>query len=138
MSELGADILGVVEAESRPVLYDFNRLILAAVGGTPFHPADRWQRRAGDRCRTDDPEDCIGLMRSHVDDRLPNGFPSFARLPEYEVTTPLGNRLIVMINHLKSKGYGGAAASDAKRKAQAERMKAVMRAGTQAPTTSRS
>jgi len=40
-------------------------------------------------------------MRSHVDDRLPNGC-LFARL-EYEVTTPLGNRLIVMINHLKSR-----------------------------------
>jgi len=61
-------------------------------------------------------------MRSHVDDRLPNGFPLLSRdCPEYEVTTPLGNRLIVMINHLEERG-GGAAASDAKRKAQAEHL----------------
>jgi endonuclease/exonuclease/phosphatase family metal-dependent hydrolase len=129
MSELGADILGVVEAESRPVLYDFNRLILTAVGGTPFHHVmliDGNDERGIDVALMTREDYPIGLMRSHVDDRLPNGFPVFSRdCPEYEVTTPLGNHLIVMVNHLKSKGYGGTAASDAKRKVQAERMKAI-------------
>lgn len=63
---------------------------------------------------------------SHVDNRLPNGFPVFARdCPEYMVTTPMGNKVIVMVNHFKSKGYGGQAASDARRKAQAERVEAI-------------
>ncbi|CDM56015.1 hypothetical protein LPU83_0332 [Rhizobium favelukesii] len=35
MTDVGADILGVVEVESRPVLSAFNRQVLPAVGGTP-------------------------------------------------------------------------------------------------------
>ncbi len=36
MADLKADVLGVVEAESRPVLSAFNQEILPAVGGQPF------------------------------------------------------------------------------------------------------
>lgn len=36
LSDLQADVVGVVEAESRPVLGDFNRLIVPAVGGSSF------------------------------------------------------------------------------------------------------
>jgi len=36
MVDVGADVLGVVEAESRPVLSAFNDEILPAIGGTPF------------------------------------------------------------------------------------------------------
>ena len=41
------------------------------------------------------------------------------------VKTPGGETLLVLVNHLKSKGYGGTAASNAKRKAQAERIAAI-------------
>ncbi|NDL63156.1 endonuclease/exonuclease/phosphatase family protein [Acerihabitans arboris] len=132
MNDLGADVLGVVEAESRPVLSAFNLEIVPAVGGAPFRHVmvidgnDERGIDVGLMSRDGYP---IGAMRSHVDDRLPNGEAVFSRdCPEFEITTAGGARLLVLVNHLKSKGYGGKAASDAKRRAQAERI-AVIYAG---------
>jgi endonuclease/exonuclease/phosphatase family metal-dependent hydrolase len=68
----------------------------------------------------------IETMRSHVDDRMANGVEIFSRdCPEYHLTTPNGNRLIVMVNHFKSKGYGTVVGSNARRKAQAQRVKEI-------------
>lgn len=124
--DLKADVLGVVEAESRPVLFAFNRQILPAVGGTPFRHVmvidgnDERGIDVGLMAGTGHP---IGTMRSHVDDRTADGQTIFSRdCPEFEVVTPAGARLIVMVNHLKSKGYGSKTASDAKRKTQAQRI----------------
>lgn len=129
MNDLQADVLGVVEAESRPVLSAFNTEILPALGGEAFRHVmvidgnDERGIDVGLMSRRGYP---IGTMRSHVDDRLANDQPIFSRdCPEFEVTTPAGARLVVMVNHLKSKGYGGAAASDARRKAQAQRVAAI-------------
>lgn len=126
MIDIGADVLGVVEAESRPVLAAFNSEILPALGGKAFRHVmvidgnDERGIDVGLMCREGYP---IGLMRSHVDDRMPNGQPIFSRdCPEFEVTTQRGGLLLVMVNHLKSKGYGGKASSDARRKAQAEQI----------------
>jgi endonuclease/exonuclease/phosphatase family metal-dependent hydrolase len=131
MIDLGADVLGVVEAESRPVLAAFNTEILPALGGAPFRHVmlidgnDERGIDVGLMSREGFP---IGAMRSRVDDRLPNGTPIFSRdCPSFEVTTPSGARLSVLVNHLKSKGYGGTAAANAKRKAQAERIAAIYR-----------
>ncbi|ETI64980.1 hypothetical protein C100_04395 [Sphingobium sp. C100] len=126
MMDVDADVLGVVEAESRPVLAAFNGEILPALGGLLFRHVmlidgnDERGIDVGLMSREGFP---IGALRSHVDDRLPNDQPVFSRdCPEFEVTTPNGTRLLVLVNHLKSKGYGGTAASNAKRKAQAERI----------------
>ncbi|WP_241488641.1 endonuclease/exonuclease/phosphatase family protein [Sphingomonas sanguinis] len=129
--DLEADVLGVVEAESRPVLSAFNREILPAIGGTPFRHVmvidgnDERGIDVGLMARKGYP---IGTMRSHVDDCTPDGETIFSRdCPEFEVTTPSGTRLVVMVNHLKSKGYGGKTASDARRKVQAERVAEIYR-----------
>lgn len=127
--DLEADVMGVVEAESRPVLAAFNTEIVPALGGDPFRHVmlidgnDERGIDVGLMSREGYP---IGTLRSHVDDRLPNGQPVFSRdCAQFEVTTPNGNRLLVLVNHLKSKGYGGTAASNARRKAQAERIAAI-------------
>jgi endonuclease/exonuclease/phosphatase family metal-dependent hydrolase len=129
LEALGADVVGVVEAESRPVLNDFSRLILPSIGGARFRHVmvidgnDDRGIDVGLMCRDGFP---IGRMQSHVDDRQPNGAAVFSRdCPEFEVATPNGNRLLVMVNHLKSKGFGTQASSNAKRKAQAERVKQI-------------
>lgn len=129
LDELDADVVGVVEAESRPVLAAFNDEIVKAIGGEPFHHVmvidgnDERGIDVGLMTRKDFP---IGLMRSHVDDRLAGGERIFSRdCPEFEVTTTRGARLLVLVNHLKSKGYGSAASSAARRRAQAERVKAI-------------
>ena len=126
MIDIEADVLAVVEAESRPVLAAFNTEILPALDGTPFRHVmlidgnDERGIDVGLMSRDGFP---IGRMRSHVDDRLPNGSPVFSRdCPEFEVARPGGGRLVVLVNHFKSKGYGGKARSDARRKAQAERV----------------
>lgn len=124
-----ADVLGVVEAENRPALAAFNDEIVKAIGGKPFRHVmvidgnDDRGIDVGLLTRDGFP---IGPMRSHVDDRLANGERVFSRdCPEFEVTTPSGARLLVLVNHFKSKGYGSAPASAARRKAQAERVKAI-------------
>lgn len=68
----------------------------------------------------------IGQMRSHVDDRDNKDNRIFSRdCPEYAIQTPSGKRLILLINHLKSKGYGSPAQSSARRKLQAEQVRAI-------------
>lgn len=128
MSDLGADVLGVVEAESRPVLKAFNDEIIKGIGGTPFRHVmliDGNDERGIDVGLMSGPDFPIGRMRSHVDDRLEDGsdLTVFSRdCPEFELTTPSGARLLVMVNHFKSKGFGGKAESDRRRHAQATRV----------------
>jgi endonuclease/exonuclease/phosphatase family metal-dependent hydrolase len=129
MIDIRADVLGVVEAESRPVLSAFNLELLKALGGLPFRHVmlvdgnDERGIDVGIMSREDYP---IGTIRSHVDDRLPNDQTIFSRdCPEYEITTPKGAHLVVMVNHLKSKGYGDKEKSDARRKSQAQRIREI-------------
>jgi endonuclease/exonuclease/phosphatase family metal-dependent hydrolase len=127
--DLNADVLAVVEAESRPVLEQFNQQILKAVGGRPMRHVmviDGNDPRGIDVGLMTGKNHPIGLMRSHVDDRDSRGLDIFSRdCPEYAVGLPGGETLWVLVNHLKSKGYGSKASSDRKRKAQAERIKAI-------------
>lgn len=126
MVALEADVLGVVEAESRPALKAFNEGVIGAVGGTPFRHVmvidgnDARGIDVGLMTRDGFP---IGPVRSHVDDAMPSGDePVFSRdCPDYTVGTPAGARLHVLINHFKSKG-GDRRRADAKRRAQAERV----------------
>jgi endonuclease/exonuclease/phosphatase family metal-dependent hydrolase len=129
MIDLEADVLGVVEAENRPALAAFNEEIIAAMDGTPFHHVmvidgnDDRGIDVGLVTRTGFP---IGPMRSHVDDRLANGETVFSRdCPEFRVTTPSGARLVVLVNHFKSKGFGDQNTSNRRRRAQAKRVKAI-------------
>ena len=47
--------------------------------------------------------------------------------PEYEVRTPGGHRLVVLVNHLKSKGYGSQNDNNARRLRQAQRVADIYR-----------
>jgi endonuclease/exonuclease/phosphatase family metal-dependent hydrolase len=65
----------------------------------------------------------ISMMRSHVDDRSADGREIFSRdCPEYHLDMPDGERLVVLVNHFKSKGFGKPAESNARRAAQAARV----------------
>lgn len=123
IAEVGADVLAVVEAESRPVLKAFQDFIakkltlpeiyrhLMIIDGNDDRGID-----VGLASRAGFP---IGPVRSHVDDLKDDGFPIFSRdCPEYEITTPSGAKVIVLPNHFKSKFGGNDAASRAKRRAQ--------------------
>jgi endonuclease/exonuclease/phosphatase family metal-dependent hydrolase len=70
-------------------------------------------------------------MRSHVDDFL-DGTRIFSRdCPEYEILLPGGQTLLLLVNHLKSKGFGAQKDSDAKRRRQAQRVRDIYNARRQ-------
>jgi endonuclease/exonuclease/phosphatase family metal-dependent hydrolase len=138
IADLKADVLAVVEAESRPALTDFNRIALpaaqdlAGAAGRPFSQVmiiDGNDPRGIDVGVMTAPGFTIDTIRSHVDDRDSKNKPIFSRdCPEYIIRTPGGGSLLLMVNHLKSKGYGDAKASAARRKLQATRIAEIYKA----------
>lgn len=107
--DVGADVLGVVEAESRPLLQMFTSAMLAKVGGIPYPQVmliegnDPRGIDVGLLTRDEYP---ILAIRTHIFDSDQIG-PVFSRdCCEYHLGTPGGERLVVLVNHLKSKGYG--------------------------------
>jgi endonuclease/exonuclease/phosphatase family metal-dependent hydrolase len=133
--DVNADVLGVVEAENRIVLDKFSAQLLKEVGGVPYEFVMLIDGN-------DDRGIDVGIMaragfelesiRSHIDDRDALGIVFSRDCPEYRVTTPTGARLVVLVNHLKSKGFGRQSDSNARRLRQAERIREIyerLRAG---------
>lgn len=128
LSAVDADIVVVVEAEHRISLCRFNEQVIETVGGRPY---DQVMLVDGNDERGID----VGLMtragavidhvRSHVDDRDGNQTIFSRDCPEFHLKLASGDRLVVLANHFKSKGYGGAAQSAARREAQARRVRAI-------------
>jgi endonuclease/exonuclease/phosphatase family metal-dependent hydrolase len=137
MADLDADVLSVIEAEDRTALVRFNADVLphgfAAAGAAWTY--DHVMLIDGNDERGID----VGLfsrqaypilsMSSHVDD-LDTGTeePIFSRdCAEYEIGLNVGEPVLLLVNHFKSKGYGKPAVSTAKRRRQAERVAEIYR-----------
>jgi endonuclease/exonuclease/phosphatase family metal-dependent hydrolase len=129
MKELKADVLGVVEAEDRIALKNFNLQVLKKVAGPLY---DEVLLIDGNDARGID----VGLlarngfsvdsMCSHIHDKAAGGGHIFRRdCTEYHLQTPGGGKLLVMVTHLKSKGYGSQAGNNAIRKAEAARIRQI-------------
>jgi endonuclease/exonuclease/phosphatase family metal-dependent hydrolase len=128
MRDVNADVLGVVEAETRIALEKFSAQMLEKVSGTPY--AHVMVIDGNDDRGID-----VGLMakagyeiiaiRSHVDDRDQVGEIFSRDCPEFVLTTPTGARLVVLVNHLKSKGFGTSSDASEKRERQAKRVKKI-------------
>ncbi len=106
--DVHADVLGVVEAESRPVLAGFAESLLTSVGVTPYPQVmlfDGNDTRGIDvGLLTRPPHEVISLV-THVFD-AEDGNTVFSRdCAEYHLTSPGPVELVVMVNHFKSKGY---------------------------------
>ncbi|GAA2634328.1 endonuclease/exonuclease/phosphatase family protein [Paractinoplanes durhamensis] len=130
LTDVGADIVGVIEAESRFALKRFADagVVLA---GRPRYPhvmvVDGNDERGID----------VGVLaaagfplvgqRSHVDDVDQVGRVFSRDCAEYHFRTPAGRTVAVLVNHFKSKGYGGKLASDAIRRRQAVRVADIYR-----------
>jgi predicted extracellular nuclease len=115
--DVTADVIGVVEAKNRIALERFSAQLLKKVRGQPHEHVmviDGNDERGID----------VGLMsragyeiigiRSQVDDMDEQGRVFSRDCREFTVTTPTGERLIVLVNHLKSKGNGAAAYGSAR------------------------
>jgi endonuclease/exonuclease/phosphatase family metal-dependent hydrolase len=129
--DLAADIVGVVEAESRIALQRFSVDLLRPISDRIYGHImlidgnDDRGIDVGIMTRGDHP---IERIVSHVDDADLAG-PVFGRdCPEYTVRLPSGGSLLVMVNHFKSKGYGPAGDSNRRRLRQAERVAEIYRA----------
>lgn len=107
--DVAADVVGVVEAESRPALRLFTEAMLKKVGGDPY---DQVMLVDGNDDRGID----VGLLtrkryplaeiRSHVFDTDAEGVVFSRDCCEFHLELRGGGRLVVLVNHLKSKGYG--------------------------------
>ncbi|WP_438353879.1 endonuclease/exonuclease/phosphatase family protein [Microbacterium sp. CJ88] len=142
IEEVGADIVGIVEAEDRITLARFtDSLLLDADGALPRYPhvmvIDGNDPRGIDVGILSTGVYPLQRMRSHLDDG-PFGDRVFSRdCPEYWFAFPSGTALegemlVVLVNHLKSKFGGNDPSSIARRRRQAERVAEIyrgMRAG---------
>ena len=120
--DVRADIVGVVEAESRLALKRFADAGVVE-SGRPRYPhvmvVDGNDERGID----------VGVMsthdyqligqRTHVDDADTLGRIFSRDCAEYHFRSPGGQRIAVLVNHFKSKGYGGKVRSDEIRRRQA-------------------
>lgn len=125
---VNADVLCLVEVEDRHTLDRFDRLTLGKFKAAYGHDLliDGNDPRGID----------VGLLsrfpirsvRSHIDDvTAKKRQPIFSRdCPEFEVELPDGRTLWVLGNHLKSQGHGPKIANDAKRLAQAKRIRELL------------
>ena len=123
--DIDADILAVIEAESRPVLKLFSEVVLKEVGGQIYEQVmviDGNDDRGIDVGLMTKRGHCIDMMRSHIHDAAPGGGSIFSRdCPEYAVKSPQGETFWILPNHFKSKFGGNDTSSKAKRLAQAHR-----------------
>lgn len=106
IKDVDADVLGIVEAEDRPALVRLNDQLL-----------DRTYEHVMLVDGNDERGIDVGLMtkqgfgiesiKSNVDLKDGKG-PVFSRdCPQYEVATPSGERIHVLVNHFKSQSGGG-------------------------------
>ena len=128
MQDLNPDVLAVIEAEDRIALKRFNEQLLKPLNATfqGIMLIDGNDERGIDVGILTKPPCAVESIVTHVDDTDPNGARIFSRdCPEYTISTPGGNEILLMINHYKSKGYGSPAAANAKREAQARRTREI-------------
>jgi endonuclease/exonuclease/phosphatase family metal-dependent hydrolase len=130
IKDVDADVQAVVEADNRVSLRDFSAIMLSVVQATPY---DHVMVIDGNDARGID----VGVLtraghdiiriRSHVEDTDSKGVVFSRDCPEYTIRTPLGHEVVLLVNHLKSKGFGKQSDNDAKRKRQATRIAEIYR-----------
>jgi endonuclease/exonuclease/phosphatase family metal-dependent hydrolase len=128
LREVDADVIVVIEADDRISLCRFNEQVLKAVGGRHYEHImliDGNDERGIDVGLLTRSVAKIDLVRSHVDDRDGNGTIFSRDCPEFHLTTVAGEPLVILANHLKSKGYGTPAQSNARRETQARRVREI-------------
>ncbi|MBD0271700.1 MAG: endonuclease/exonuclease/phosphatase family protein [Acetobacteraceae bacterium] len=119
--DVGADVFGIVEAENRPALKGFSDAILPLVDAEPYARVmliDGNDPRGIDCALMARGGFPIASMLSHVDDTDDAGIVFSRDCPEYHLDTNEG-RLVVLVNHFKSKSGGSRSSSDRKRRRQA-------------------
>ncbi|MES2659515.1 MAG: endonuclease/exonuclease/phosphatase family protein [Verrucomicrobiota bacterium] len=121
IAEIDPDIVGIVEAEDRPALVRFNRDLV----GTQFGPimlVDGNDDRGIDVAVMAKPGYSIESIRSNVDVADGNEKLFSRDCPQYEIVSPNGEVIHVLVNHFKSQSNGGGD----KRRKQAAGVRAIV------------
>lgn len=129
MRDVGADILGVVEADDRPLLRLFSDALLTEVHGRPYAQVmliDGNDDRGIDVGILARAAYTLTEMRTHVFDEDSVGVIFSRDCAEYHFDGP-GGPLVILANHFKSKGYStpGDPIGAKKRRRQATRVAAI-------------
>jgi endonuclease/exonuclease/phosphatase family metal-dependent hydrolase len=138
LQDVAADIVGVIEAENRLALKRFAEggLLLDGRARYPhIMVVDGNDERGIDVGVMSTAGYPIEAQRSHVDDTDATGRVFSRDCAEYHFRLPGGQLLAVLVNHFKSKGYGGKVASDAIRHRQARRVAEIYHRLAAGPTS---
>ncbi len=108
IKDVGANIMGIVEAEDRPSLVRFNQELL---GGLFQHVMllDGNDERGIDVGIMTGNDFTIESIRSNVDAKDNIGIVFSRDCPEYEIHIPSGEVIYILLNHFKSQSGGGGA-----------------------------
>jgi endonuclease/exonuclease/phosphatase family metal-dependent hydrolase len=120
IADIDADVIAIIEAEDRPSLVRLNKELL---GGRYEHVmlVDGNDDRGIDVGIMTKKGYEIRSIRSHVDVKDRTG-PVFSRdCAQYEISTPAGSVVHVLVNHFKSQSGGGGA----KRRRQAKEVRRI-------------
>lgn len=119
--DVNADIIGIVEAEDRPALVRFNKDLLDSQYDHIMLVDGNDERGIDVGIMTKDGFD-IESIRSNVDATDAGGVIFSRDCPQYEVQTPGGTTIHVLVNHFKSQSGGGGD----KRKRQAKEVRRIV------------
>lgn len=104
--EINADIIGIVEADDRPSLVQFNKEALANLYGHVML-IDGNDKRGIDVGIMMGDQFEIKSMLSNVDTTDATGIVFSRDCPQYQIRTPKGTEVNILVNHLKSQSGGG-------------------------------
>jgi endonuclease/exonuclease/phosphatase family metal-dependent hydrolase len=127
IKDVNADVLAVIEAEDRIALSRFNDQLLKPIGAEygGIMLIDGNDERGIDVGMFTRGAFRVESIVSHVDD-LEGSNRVFSRdCPEFTIRVSPTKTILVLVNHLKSKGFGTPAQSNARRKAQAKRVREI-------------
>ena len=127
IASVNADVLSVVEIEDRVALNHFNESVLPIVNAQPYSHTlviDGNDNRGIDVGIMTKSSFDVKSIATHIDD-VESQEKIFSRdCAEYTVTTPAGNSILLLVNHLKSQ-RGERSESDRIRKRQAKRIREI-------------
>jgi predicted extracellular nuclease len=117
---INADIMCLIEVENRPVLKSFNSQLLYSKKYPYNMLIDGNDNRGIDVSLLSRFK--IGAIYTHIFDRKGKSKVFSRDCLEVQILLPNGNHLWVLINHLKSKGWGKKTKNDARRTLQADKI----------------
>jgi hypothetical protein len=122
ISSVNADILCLIEIDSRDAIIRFNDSVIPKVsGGQKYDNVSHTGNDVGIMTRS---SYHITSEASHVDDTDKQGRIFSGDCVEYVIKTPSRKELVVLVNHFKSK-YGSPEENDLNLRRQAERVQAI-------------